>query len=42
MTAEREFHVVWVREGKGTGLSETETGDASVAYKGAAVVLSAP
>jgi len=42
MAAEREFHLVWVRDEKGTGLPETETSDATLTYKGAAVELSAP
>jgi alpha-D-xyloside xylohydrolase len=42
MAAEREFHLVWVRDEKGAGLPETETSDATLTYKGAAVELSAP
>jgi alpha-D-xyloside xylohydrolase len=42
LAAEREFRVVWVREGKGAGLPEPETADATVTYRGAAVEVSAP
>ena len=42
MVAEREFHVVWVRDGMGAGLAEIETPDANVKYTGAAVEVAAP
>jgi alpha-D-xyloside xylohydrolase len=42
MAAGRAFHVVFAREGRGVGLPETESADATVAYSGAAVEVSAP
>jgi len=42
MVAEREFRVVWVGEGRGGGLPETETPDAIVKYTGTAVEVAAP
>ena len=39
MAAGREFRVVWVRDGQGAGLAETEKGDATVNYTGAAVEI---
>ncbi len=42
MVTAREFRVVWVREGIGAGLPETETGDATVTYTGAALEIAAP
>jgi alpha-D-xyloside xylohydrolase len=37
MAAERTFHVVFAREGRGIGLPETAAGDFTVRYSGAAV-----
>ncbi|MBZ5671234.1 MAG: glycoside hydrolase family 31 protein [Acidobacteriia bacterium] len=42
MPKEREFHVVWVREGKGVGVPQEKAIDATVSYKGAAVEVPAP
>jgi alpha-glucosidase (family GH31 glycosyl hydrolase) len=42
MVADREFRVVWVREGRGAGAEETTTADATVRYTGAAVEVTAP
>ncbi len=42
MPKEREFHVVWVRDGKGVGVPEEKTIDATVSYNGAAVEVPAP
>ncbi len=42
MAKNREFHIVWVRGGHGTGLPETTTTDATVHYDGSPIEISAP
>lgn len=42
MVRQREFRIIWVRDGKGTGLAEENTPDTKITYHGDAVEVTAP
>ena len=42
MLEDREFHVVWVREGHGTGVGQTRKADLTLRYRGKAITVRRP